>query len=411
MFILVTGISGLERKRAYELLPKDYRVINLGDYMIKIAKECAMTLDEHNILHAGRDTLAALRAAAICRARSECESGKPGDLPIILSTHSVFSGLHGLVAGLTSRDVKEIKHIKCLITLIDGPQAIKERLRNHKAEYLQHKVWDVVRWQELEVFFSHHLAGELDDVRHYVVPTTQPDVFAAICQGDKRKTAYVSFPMTHASNSAKEKITKFKERLKEHFIVVDPAAIESSHATGDDQSIQDRNAVWSHTIVRDLEWFIGISADTVIAYWPEVTFSSGMSDELRYAFVIGKSTVLVTEHTKMDGLPVLSPFQTYKSTVFWSSDEYFEFLGLSDQDREIYSLCQAVMTEQFRAHESHMTELDLDFFKKESKRVAKYRLTEEALSAVNDRLSDIAETVFRSWEPQIDRASQPKTSQ
>ncbi|MGZ4981314.1 MAG: hypothetical protein ACXWE4_08430, partial [Methylobacter sp.] len=105
MFILVTGISGLKRERAYTLIPNDQRVIDLGDYMLKIAKECAMSLDEHNMLHAGRDTLAALRAAAICRARSECESGKSGDPPIILSTHSVFSGLDGLVAGLTSRDV------------------------------------------------------------------------------------------------------------------------------------------------------------------------------------------------------------------------------------------------------------------------------------------------------------------
>lgn len=217
--------------------------------------------------------------------------------------------------------------------------------------------------------------------------------------------------MTHASPPAKDKINKFKERLRKYFIVVDPAAIESSHATSSSQSNRDCKAVGSHTIVRDLDWFIGISADTVIAYWPEITFSSGMSDELRYAFEIGKSTVLVTEHNDMEGLPVLSPFQTYKSTIFWSSEEYFEFLELSDRDREIYSLCQAVMTEQFRAHESRMSELDLVFFTAESNRVAKYRLTEEALRAVNDRLPVVAEIVFRSWKPLIDRTSQHETSQ
>jgi adenylate kinase len=401
MSILVTGISGLDRSRVYKDLPTSEAVLDLGAAMLEIAQERRMTLDEHNILHAGRDTLAALRAAAISRinlhaARSEAK-------PLIVSTHSVFSRLDGLVEGLTPVDLRELQPT-LWVTLIDGPQAIEDRLRAHTAAYFQLDVWDIVKWQELEVFFSHHLANELN-VRHYVVPVTQPEVFAAICRGDRRDTAYASYPMSHAPEPVKARIRRFVEQLKDYFIVFDPSAIESSHGTKDHHTQRDRQAVGSHTIVRDLDWFIGINADTVVAYWPEVIFSSGMSDELRYAFEIGKRTVLVTERKEEAGLPLLSPFLTYKASVFWSSQEYFEFLELPAPERDVYSLCQQVMVEQFRAHDSGASLLTAESFARESTLVARHRLRGDVLSAVGERLDTIAGLVFRSWQSLLDRAS------
>ena len=164
--------------------------------------------------------------------------------------------------------------------------------------------------------------------------------------------------------------------------------------------------IWYHTIVRDLDWFIGINADTVVAYWPDVIFSSGMSDELRYAFEIGKRTVLVTERKEEGaGLPLLSPFLTYKASVFWSSQEYFEFLDLPEAERDVYSLCQQVMVEQFRAHDSGASVLTEESFVRESTRVAGHRLRDDVSRAVGERLGTIACLVFRSWQPLVDRAS------
>ena len=243
MSILVTGVSGLDRSRAYKDLGTPEAVLELGSVILEIAQERNMTLDEHNILHAGRDTLAALRAAAISRINLRATRSQPQ--PLIVSTHSVFSRLDGLVEGLTLVDLRELQPT-LWVTLIDGPQAIEDRLRAHTAAYSQLEVWDIVKWQELEVFFSQHLANDLT-VRHYVVPVTQPEAFAAICRGGRRDTAYVSYPMSHAPEPVKARIRSFVDRLKNYFIVFDPSAIESSHGTKDHHTQRDRQAIGSHT--------------------------------------------------------------------------------------------------------------------------------------------------------------------
>ena len=308
MRVLVTGISGLDRGRVW---PKSdrFRLFDLGEEMLRVAREHEMALTEDNILHAGRDTLSALRAAAIARLVPSLPADGDPDHIVVVSTHSLFARTEGLEEGLQAKNLAELRP-EVWITLIDGPQAIEERLKAHKAEYLQLSVLDVVRWQEFEVFYSRHLAGDFG-VQHYaVVPVTQPEVFRAVAERDPRPLAYASYPMTHAKPEDKEKIDQFVERLKEHYIVFDPKSIESSHGTQNHHSQRDLEAISSHTIVRDLDWFIRINADTVIAYWPAVIYSSGMSDELKYAFEIGKQTILVTERDERGGVPFLSPFST-----------------------------------------------------------------------------------------------------
>jgi hypothetical protein len=298
---------------------------------------------------------------------------------------------------LIAADLAELQP-ELWITLIDSPQSIEDRLRTHKAEYFHLDLWDIVRWQELEVFFSHHLASDLR-VRHYVVPVTQPEVLSALASGPHKPTAYASYPMSHAPASTQRKIRDFINRLKDYYIVFDPESVNSDVGIKQHHTTKDRRALGSHTIVRDLDWFIRINADTVVAYWPEVVFSSGMSDELRYAFEIGRYTILVTEREEQGKVPLLSPFLTYKATVFWSSDEFFSFLALPEMQRKIYSLCQDVMAEEFRAHTSGAFELSSDVFQRECKRVAEYRLGLEFGAVDLDQVEQVAVLVYNSWAP------------
>jgi adenylate kinase len=402
MRILVTGVSGLERERAWSHIKSNFDALDLGNIMLDIARERKMDLDEQNILRADRDTLAALRAAAIARSVPRLPLIGDSSKVVVISAHSVFARSDGLHEGLLAQDLEELSP-ELWITLIDGPQAIEDRLKEHEAEYFHLSVAEVVKWQELEVFYSHHLAGDRG-VLHYVVPVTQPEVFSAIAKGDRRQTAYASYPMSHAAPEVKATIDAFVEKLKDYFIVFDPKSIESSHGMKDYYTQEDRRAIGSHTIVRDLDWFIRINADAVVAYWPAVVFSSGMSDELRFAHGNGKKTILVTER-QQGGLPLLSPFFTYKATVFWGSEEFFKYLALPALDQRSFLICLEVMVEQFRLHDAGGATLTSSDFDTECRVLAKRRLGAEDFDDVIHRLGDIAALVYNSWRPLLEQAS------
>jgi len=210
--------------------------------------------------------------------------------------------------------------------------------------------------------------------------------------------------MSHASVEVKALIDTFVERLKEHFIVFDPKSVESSHGMQERYTQEDRRAISSHTIVRDLDWFIRINADAVVAYWPAVVFSSGMSDELRFAHGNGKRTILVTERQE-GGLPLLSPFLTYKAEVFWSSEDLFAYLRLPDLEQRVFRVCQEEMVEAFRLHDAGAATLTLDTFVAGCKVLARYRLDGHEFERADSGLPRIASLVYESWKPLLDRAS------
>ena len=81
--ILITGISGLDRERAWSEC--NIKPIDLGDEMLEIAKSRHMDLDKDTILYSGRDTLSALRAAAILKIKQRhhsLENGKTKTPPL-----------------------------------------------------------------------------------------------------------------------------------------------------------------------------------------------------------------------------------------------------------------------------------------------------------------------------------------
>ncbi|MCK5737851.1 hypothetical protein KAH55_01670, partial [bacterium] len=226
MNILVTGISGLGRDQLFSKLDKKIEIFDLGEKIMEMARGRGLYYSERNILRANQPTLAALRAAAVEKMVKKCDSTQDNSINLY-SAHGMFMLLDGFRSGLELVDVKSINP-DMIITLIDGPQYIHDRLRKHPGDYFHLSVESIIRWQEFEVFFSEHLANVLN-VKHYVVPVNQPETFSGLIFHPEREVVYASYPMTHLEEKYLPQVREFVALLNKYFIVFDPASIESSH--------------------------------------------------------------------------------------------------------------------------------------------------------------------------------------
>lgn len=396
MNILVTGISGLGRNQLFNTLDSKIKIYDLGERIVNLARSRGLFYSDKNILRANQPTLAALRAAAIEQISNEISAKKKDGQINLISTHAIFMLLDGFRSGLDLVDVAALKP-DMVVTLIDGPQYIHDRLREHPGDYFHLTVESIIRWQEFEVFFSEHLAKERK-VKHYVMPVNQPDTFHGVIFHPERQSVYASYPMTHLEEQFLPKIRDFVNLLKKHFIVFDPASIESSHDLKDYYTAEDHRAIANHTIVRDMDWFIRINAEKVIAYWPTIVFSSGMNDELRYAYDLGKETILVTERPEDGRLPILSPFTTYKSKMFWSKRDLEEYLKLPKNLQQVYSIIQDEMTDYLRMQTMLEDPLEKEDFVNRCIYLCHYKIAATELEQIEKEIPKVADKIFEVWK-------------
>lgn len=403
MNILVTGISGLGRSKLFSKLDPKIKIYDLGQEIVETAKSRGLYYSERNILRANQPTLAALRAAAIERITHEterCENEK-GDLNLI-STHAIFMLLDGFRDGLDLVDVKAVAP-EIVITLIDGPQYIHDRLREHPGDYFHLSVESIIRWQEFEVFFSEHLAKQCG-AKYFVVPVNQPETLNELLMRNDKKVVYASYPMTYLDEKYLPHIRDFVKLLQKHFIVFDPASIESSHDLKDYYTAKDHRAMANHTIVRDMDWFIRINSEMVIAYWPTIVFSSGMNDELRYAYDLGKETILVTERLANGKLPMLSPFTTYKSKMFWSKKDLDDYLNLPQHLQQAYSIIEDEISDIIRLQKMLHETIDKEDFRNRSIHLCQYKLPANEFDQIKDEIPGLADKIYEAWRPLINAA-------
>lgn len=394
-------MSGLGRSDLFTQMQEQIIHHDLGAEMRQIARERALPYSDSNILRASTTALAALRAAAIERIFPQGQTAKKANRPVVISAHGLFMLTDRITEGLTSADVAAIQP-DLIITLIDAPQRIHDRLKAHSGEYFHLTIESIVRWQEFEVFFASHLARDRG-IKHFVVPVNQPETFLALVNGDPRPIVYASYPMTHLSDDKKPLVVEFVKRLQEKCIVFDPAAIESSHGNKPYYSAQDMRAIRNHTIVRDLDWCIGINSQAVIAYWPQLVFSSGMNDELRYAYENGRETYLVAEVAEDGTVPTLSPFTTYKNKVFWSSADFFDYLEMAPELQSAFLLIQSEMIDLLQTLKDAGTPFDLDRFRQRSLLALTSAKPEGWVEAQEPALTGLIEKVFARWAPVMEK--------
>jgi adenylate kinase len=398
--VLVTGISGLGREELCARIPQgQFLWHDLGHEMGMIARERLLPYSDSNILRAPSATLAALRIAAIDRIARQEQAQAEGARVRVIAAHSLFQLRERLQEGLTAGDLEAMQP-DMVITLIDSPQRIHERLKAHAGEYFHLTVEGIVRWQEFEVFFSNHLARDRK-VPHYVVPVNQADTFTRLVMAEKKPTMYASYPMTHLPPEQRPLVHAFVEKLKEEAIVFDPGAIENPPGGKPYYAPADHRAIHSHTVVRDLDWFIGINAQAVVAYLPAMVFSSGMNDELRYAYENGRETYLVVEALSQGGLPGLSPFTTYKSKIFWSSDDFFAYLKLDAEMQQAFLVVQNEMLDALRMLKETGKPLSKADFRAQCKIALSNTRPDDWVEARSDALAKLCDRAFDRWSPAL----------
>jgi adenylate kinase len=344
---LLTGVSGLGREEFLGAVSShSLAYYDLGQLMGEVARGLDVPFSPSNVLRSPAGTLTALRGAAIERFLRDTR-GLPDSISTVVSANAIFMLTDRVIEGLSFSDFRSIAP-NMIVTLIDAPQRIHERLKEHSGEYFHLTVDAIVRWQEFEVFFSNQMARERG-IPHFVVPVNQPETFLDIVTGNGRPIVYVSYPMTHLSEDRKPLVKSFVERLRKYAIVFDPSSIDSSHDNKPYYTPADYRAIHNHTIVRDLDWFIGINSQSVVAYWPSLVYSSGMNDELKFAYENGRDTYLVAEAVDDVNFSNLSPFTTYKSKLFGTSDDFFHFLELSsEQEKDAFLIIQGEIFSSIR---------------------------------------------------------------
>jgi adenylate kinase len=393
--ILVTGVSGLGREEFFLGLDRGgLPHFDLGQLMGDVARDVGVPFSHANVLRAPTGTLTALRAAAIEAFKQAAPAG--GATPVVISANAIFMLTDRVIEGLSFADVTSISP-SMMVTLIDSPQRIHDRLKEHVGEYFHLTVESIVRWQELEVFFSNQMA-RIKGIPHFVVPVNQPDTFVKIASGDKRLIVYVSYPMTHLPDEKRPLVRQFVRRLSEKCIVFDPSSIDSSHDNKPYYTASDYRAIHNHTIVRDLDWFIGINSEAVVAYWPSLVFSSGMNDELKYAYETGRDTYLVAEAIEDANFGGLSPFTTYKSKIFGSSDDFFEFLELSsDMEKDAFLIIQGEVFSAVHMKKETGYVVSPAEFRRMCDTAVKNSLPDDFITMNHEILGSMADKMYQRW--------------
>ncbi|GEM_PF-1211734 len=419
--VLVTGISGSAAQQLVARLARRHadrvRTYNVGAVMDRIARDAHLQYDHSNILNAPRDALTSLRAAALERilreiereeaarqldvsARRTQDGTEPPALTHIVFCHATFLLRSGLREGLKLADLRRLSP-RLLVTVIDAPQDIHDRLTEHPGEYLHLNLESIVKWQEFEVYVT-NLFAQFLDVRHFVVPQRETETFESLLFTNRRPV-YISYPMTHLPTEDKPRVQEFVRELRRYFTVFDPAAVESGQNLKPYYTRADLQALNDHTIVRDLDWLIGINSDWVIAYMPRIVFSSGMNDELRYGFEVGKETFIVLDCPPEEGLPSLSPFTMYKSKVFFSKRDFLFYLQLPEELQDAYQWIDAHMQEWVRRQRTVGASGTFEEFLRECDELCRYHLSSEHYGRIRAEIPQICKRVFEGWLPAMSR--------
>ncbi|HAR65015.1 MAG TPA: hypothetical protein DCR55_02210 [Lentisphaeria bacterium] len=225
-------------------------------------------------------------------------------------------------------EIAEFIQPDVVVTLIDAEWLIQERFKHPEVqtEFFQiiqqqnHTINEILGWMNEEVSLSEDWARHFG-VRHYVIPLGQDpeSIYKLVKYGDV-PSFYVSYSMTHSEPAEREEINAVINRLTKYGLVIDPQAIEIGFNF---ENAKDKQATFSHTVHRDLHWFVG-KVDAVVAIHPYAKrppMSTGMMDELGHARDYLKKRYMIYPPNH------LSPFTTDSyiepGHVFADPEEFF----------------------------------------------------------------------------------------
>lgn len=338
--VICTGTSGsgkLEYLKGAlatsEALGKKVHLFNVGDLMFKKADELESPTSPEKILDLSPSTLRSLRAAVFEEILKKAEKVEN----CIISTHGCFRWKNYLMPAFDVHYLNELKP-DLYVTIIDSILNVSKRLDESPVWRGRLSLKDILIWRDEEIFVTKMMAS-YQRKPHYVVAVGQPasTVYNLMFRPEVPKI-YLSFPITLMHNDAvkMQEVREFRDRLREHFEVFDPLAVEDtelSYGVGKDESKSynlseigpefaitpsERGEIADQTVIRD--YMLIDQSDMVVVYYPTDKTSPGVLCEIIYGSTNNKEVYAIFKER-------VSPFLKFHCTkVFADQESFFDYL-------------------------------------------------------------------------------------
>ncbi|MFA6132869.1 MAG: hypothetical protein WC869_02490 [Phycisphaerae bacterium] len=232
MRVVVTGQVGLDKKpflaKVVELAGEggsDLAVCNVGQMMYAEAPDVAAG----RILDLSLSRLNSLRRSVFKDVLAACQHNSH----VLVNTHATFRWRHGLFYAFDYDQMKALD-ADLYITLVDNIDRVHYRLT--RDGHGDHSLKDLMVWREEEILATELLSQIVRGHGHFYImaigedETTAAALAGLICR-QHLKRAYLSYPMSHVSDSPAilAEIEAFRREMKRHFICFDPCDVEEKY--------------------------------------------------------------------------------------------------------------------------------------------------------------------------------------
>jgi adenylate kinase len=264
---------------------------------------------------------------------------------VIINTHATFRWRHGLFPAVDFDQMRQL-NAGIYINMIDDIAALHSKLsREHPS--VEHTLKDLIVWREEELICTEMLCKAVNEKallyclargsEHETIETFYRLIFE-----NRRKKAYLSFPMTHVVDmeDIKKEIDTFRLSLKKHFTCFDPADLEEAYLPHYAQKALDKKLdflevgkvrlhptqvlqierdINSQTYARD--FMLIDQSDMIISFIPTLpdgraAISSGVERELQHAHEASKEVYLIwTSQKKPSVFVTQTATQVFNSTA------------------------------------------------------------------------------------------------
>jgi len=239
---LVTGPPGCGRdeyiKEILKDADKEYEYYHVYQYIKKIGDEEGYNITQENILiHVPHAALMDIRDRAIKQIVDEIKKS-PKKIHII-STPATFRVSRSISGGVRRIDGITLEHIQMIrptyiIIFIDDILLMKERLKSRPVLNENSDLKTLAEWRQDAIEFA-EMANKKYNIANggflkgYIIYARDHpyDMLRFILfEIDKKYIIYVSYHMTGVDSSEFKKVRGFINKLRKHFIVMDPASIK-----------------------------------------------------------------------------------------------------------------------------------------------------------------------------------------
>ncbi len=324
MKVVVTGMVGIDKKRylehVCELAEENGRQVtlcNVGDMMYAEAPD----IPAGKILDISMKRLHSLRRSVF----KDIISRSKTDENVIVNTHATFRWRHGLFPAVDFDQMRELD-ADMYICLVDDITALHTRLADEHA--IDHSLKDLIVWREEELIGTELVSKGVNEKTPLYclargVHEETAGTFYRLMFEQKKKKAYLSFPMTHVwdMEDIKKEIFGFVHKMNEFFTCFDPGDIEESHlpklakvarqkdkkyievevlgqtaSFNAEQVLQIEKDINSQIYARD--FLLIDQSDMIISYIPTLpdgraSISSGVERELQHAHEGAKEVYVI----------------------------------------------------------------------------------------------------------------------